>query len=341
MTKTTQTSTCPQKKWLIPAGAAAIISLILLSAYQWHRIQIQQVQIQATQQLTQSTQRQVNQVSGAFIEQLRQQDQEQAKLQEQIDYLQRLANHDFRVDVWEELLLLVRMSYYDLIFRQDKTGATQWLNTALEFVQLKDQPTMIALELDINQLRQEIDNTHVQPIRETSALLSQLANAIDQWHPERIQLSEPDRPEWQGDQWRDMARFMLEWLQYQLQKLIHVQTLETPMPLSNPRQFADHRFALRTHIAIAQWAALHQDQSVYNESLTTIKQLCETLQITNPNIIETIAQAQAQIVAPTLPDYHPLLLKIHQNQAQANQAFQQQLRLSVEQPTPPPAPDSE
>ncbi|NKB46158.1 MAG: hypothetical protein GKR77_00010 [Legionellales bacterium] len=311
----------PRLNWPLIFGGSSVLLLIALIIAgivfwqnQWHPLQMRASQSQhnVTQLQTQLT---------TLVEHHQALEQQIAQ---QTQTLQTALQHPALTQQWDLVTVqeLLQQAYLTLYWQKDIASALQLLTLANDTLQTIADPAVYPLR---DQLAQEISALSTIPIIDVSDLLTQLNAVAQQLEqlPSTITLP-PESSSTLSDTHDtsptdktslDYWQKKLQTLWQQLSQLIvirhHAQPIE---PLLSTMQ---HQHLLQQLAALmqqAQWAVLHHQASVYQQSLTqVIDRVNRSFDVKAPLTQQVLLQLQTlqQLdLDPALPDIHTSLQQV-------------------------------
>ncbi len=357
---TTAVKTKPTRSGRMLATLAIIIAFIAAAAiaYTWQQLhslhnQVQDKQQQLNQQLQQTQ---------SHIQQLSQQVQAQQQiLRAQTSALnsnKAILHRFIQLGVSDPALIattqandMARLANYNLQFQHNIPAAIQLLNAADKKLQHLRNPTLInvrqALTDDILALKAvpKVDlESLLLNLTALNQQVDQLPTLAEQYVADDASKSQhasaKDTHQAYLPKWREALDKSIE----KIQKLVVIRHNEQAIqPLLDPQQ---KRYLLQNlHLLLgqAQWAAINQNQAVFETSLTQAKQSIEKYfdkqTATTKNAIQILEQLQKLNIQPQIPNINSSLTALQQAsetlRAQATTHLQQNDTNTITQPTIP------
>jgi uroporphyrin-III C-methyltransferase len=304
---TSPSPTNPFKKMKLAANRALIVAIIavllavilgLFAANTWTRLHHLKTEARLRSELIRkNTHETVNQLQS-----------QQQQLKTRVDQLQNKLNliastNQLNQQAVREAGYFVHMANLHLMISHDITTAINLLQLAIQ--QLDRSSTAIALHLkrfiakDISHL----EKSRTFDIAQLLAQLNQLNNSIQQlpaFPTKSLITSTPEKAT--TPSWRKKLGASLQGLK----QLIIIRHNQQPIkPLLSPEQLQFLKQNIQLKIAAAEWAVLHQNTLVYQQSLKIIRQWLNenySNQAAAADPLKTIDTLRAININPVLPD---------------------------------------
>lgn len=218
----------------------------------------------------------------------------------------------------QEAQYLLEHAQLNLHFLHDIAGAITLAQAADQYVRRLDGMRFLALRQQLAQLIVSLRAVPALDIAGTLARLdavSQQLNNLPLLAANPMMLSKSAAAEKSlsntGAHWHHAWEASLR----QLQQLIIIRHHNTPIvPLLAPQQEAYLRHNLQLLLQQAQWAVLHHDEKLYQNSLNAVQQALQQNFTNNPtqanNLVVIIHELLQVNLQPKLPDLTPVLTAI-------------------------------
>ena len=250
-------------KYLVISFAALIVAV---AALMWSAIAWQQLDGIHTAMSKNTTQ--VEQTLSTFKQSLQQTQTTVATQQKNIAQLMSQAGDDLTQQAMGEATYLIRLAHLQLSVDNNITLATKLLTMAKQRLVNVTTPTGIRLKLAIEHDMTTLSNTSQLNITNLFFQLDQLSQQVSQLptQPQQLPPTKTPASTQPGKSWWDNVKHNLSGLK-DLFIIRHVDRHVTP--LIGPQQTIFLKENVRLKISQAQWAILHHDTTLYQQSLTT------------------------------------------------------------------------
>jgi uroporphyrin-III C-methyltransferase len=240
----------------------------------------------------------------------------------------------------EEVQYLIMLAEYNLRFENSIDRASELLTNADKKLEQINDPA-------INPLRQALANVistlQTMPKIDTAALISRI-NAISDQVSSLSRLptiqEAPEKPQQTKlSSWKDHLMHALK----SLQGILSIRRLEEPIkPLASDEQRIYFLENIRLQLTQAQWAVLHQNPTLYQDSLARAKMELQKHYSQNAmgaQLIQGIHELQQITISPEIPDLSNLTTLLDtsiRNLEQASNATPAAPQQTIQAPAPAP-----
>lgn len=223
--------------------------------------------------------------------------------------LAQMSNHDNREWVLAEAEYLIRLAEFSLTFQSNVPVAVKLLTLADQHIKSLADPSMLPLR---QALANDITTLNAIPDVDTTGLITKLnalsleiaqlpvipSQAISTQTADVMQQSMVKQQSLWHKFWANISQ--------SLKNVVIIRRQTAITPLLSPQQQAYLIENVRLQIAQAQWAVLHQQPAIYQQSLIQAIQWLKDYFVQSSNstqsVISALENLQTVTIKPTVPD---------------------------------------